>query len=363
MSFKCPLCMRIFSQRFAYTQHAQKCLKNVEVEVEEDDDNNDSEKYSSEMDTRSNLSSEYENDKVEVDDDNDVQNMSFDSIGSAISEMSLEDSNFENILDSSEEPEIFEEPKNLNTKTCTEFPNDAYKDLMLLVTKYKITIKVGRAFMNNMKFSNLEFSKVLITKHEDKDYFLYYQNLIQCIKNILTVPDITQNFALSYENYEVNKSIYSEQNTGKWWKTTQESLPTGSKLLSIILYSDATTTDTLGKSQLHPIYITLGNIPIWRRNKQDAKQLLGYLPILEAANKDLVRDTFHKSLRHLLEPIILLKDGIDLFINNENTWFYPRVSTIIADWPEAASFCLVYKSSNSNLPCHSCLVKREILQI
>ncbi|GES98223.1 hypothetical protein GLOIN_2v1488317 [Rhizophagus clarus] len=304
--------MRIFSQRFAYTQHAQKCLKNVEVEVEEDDDNNDSEKYSSEMDTRSNLSSEYENDKVEVNDDNDVQNMSFDSIGSAISEMSLED----------------------------KFPNDAYKDLMLLVTKYKINNKVGRAFMNNMKFSNLEFSKVLITKHEDKDYFLYYQNLIQCIKNILTVPDITQNFALSYETISIiEKVFYSEQNTGKWWKTTQESLPTVNCIQ----------------------YITLGNIPIWRRNKQDAKQLLGYLPILEAANKDLVRDTFHKSLRHLLEPIILLKDGIDLFINNENTWFYPRVSTIIADWPEAASFCLVYKSSNSNLPCHSCLVKRENL--
>ncbi|GES94545.1 hypothetical protein GLOIN_2v1785873 [Rhizophagus clarus] len=324
----------INAQRFAYTQHVQKCLKNVEVEVEDDDDNNDSEKYSSEMDSRSNLSSEYENDKVEVDDDNDVQNMLFDSIESAISEMSLEDSNFENILDSSEEPEIFEEFKNLNTKTCTEFSNDAYKDLMLLVTKYKINnkggneiirffnkhsnltesslpknIEQGRAFMNNMKFSNLEFSKVLITKHEDKDYFLYYQNLIQCIKNILTVPDITQNFALSYENYEYNReSIYSEQNTEKWWKTTQESLPTGFKLLSIILYSDATTTDTLGKSQLHPIYITLGNIPIWRRNKKDAKQLLGYLPILEAANKDLVRDTFHKSLRHLLEPIILLKD-------------------------------------------------------
>ncbi|POG66797.1 hypothetical protein GLOIN_2v1879550 [Rhizophagus irregularis DAOM 181602=DAOM 197198] len=377
-----PLCMRIFSQHFAYTQHAQKCLKNVKV----DDDDDDSEKYNSEMDTRSNQSSEYENDKVEVDDDNDAQNMSFDSIGSAISVMSLED-NFENILDSSEEPEIFEESENPNSKTYTEFSNDAYKDLMLLVMKYKINnkggneiirffnkhsnltesplpknIEQGRAFMNNMKFSNLEFSKVLITKHKDKDYFLYYQNLIQCIKNILTVPDITQNFALSYENYEYNReSIYSEQNTGKWWKTTQESLPTGSKLLSIILYSDATTTDTLGKSQLHPIYISLGNIPIWRRNKQDAKQLLGYLPILEAANKDLVRDTFHKSLRHLLEPIILLKDGIDLFINNENTWFYPRVSTIIADWPEAASFCLVYKSSNSSLPCHSCLIKRDNL--
>ncbi|CAG8778770.1 17065_t:CDS:1, partial [Rhizophagus irregularis] len=80
-----------------------------------------------------------------------------------------------------------------------------------------------------------------------------------------------------------------------------------------------------------------------------------------AANKDLVRNTFHKSLRHLLELIILLKDGIDLLINNENTWFYSRVSTIIADWLEAASFCLVYKSFNSNLPCHFCLVKKENL--
>lgn len=58
--------MRTFSQRFAYTQHTQKCLKNVEVEVDDDDDDDDSEKYSSEMDTRSNQSSEYENDKVEV---------------------------------------------------------------------------------------------------------------------------------------------------------------------------------------------------------------------------------------------------------------------------------------------------------
>lgn len=112
---------------------------------------------------------------------------------------------------------------------------------------------------------------------------------------------------------------------------------------------------------MHPIYVSLGNIPIWRRNKLDAKQLLGYLPILTAANKNLVREVFHKSLRHLLEPIISLKDGVDLLVNNEYIWFYPRVSTIIADWPEAASFCLVYKSSNSNLPCHFCLVKKNDL--
>jgi hypothetical protein len=172
--------------------------------------------------------------------------MSFDSIESSqsnlvseISTMSLEDS-FEDILESSEEAEIFEEfgnpePKifeefeNPEPETCSKFPNDAYRDLMLLVTKHKLNnkagndiirffnkystltksplpknIEKGRAFMNNMKFSDLEFCKVLITNHGGKDYYLYYQNLIQCVKNILSVPNITQDFALSCENYEVN---------------------------------------------------------------------------------------------------------------------------------------------------------------
>jgi len=155
-----------------------------------------------------------------------------------------------------------------------------------------------------------------------------------------------------------------------WWKATEDSLPIGAKLLSLILYSDATTTDTLGKNQLHPIYLSIGNIPTWRRNKQDAKQLLGYLPILEAASntekksssyKNLVRKTFHKSLKHLLDPIVSLKTGVDLLMNNESIWFYPRISVIIADWPEASTFCLTYKSSNSNLPCHFCLVTKNNL--
>ena len=86
-----------------------------------------------------------------------------------------------------------------------------------------------------------------------------------------------------------------------------------------------------------------------------------YLPILENANKNIVCETFHKSLQHLLKPIILLQNGVDLLVNTNKIWFYPRIFTIIADWPEAASFCLVYKSPNSNLPCHFCLVKKEDL--
>jgi len=152
-----------------------------------------------------------------------------------------------------------------------------------------------------------------------------------------------------------------------WWENIEKSLPLGCKLLSIILYSDATNVDTLGKSNLHPIYITIGNIKNWKRNKSDVKQLLGFLPILKPSEKKsekfkiAARETFHKSLKILLDPILKLKNGIELTLNNELIWFYPRISVIIADWPEAATYCLTYKSAMSNFPCHFCLVTRDNL--
>ncbi|EXX59436.1 uncharacterized protein OCT59_000883 [Rhizophagus irregularis] len=56
-----------------------------------------------------------------------------------------------------------------------------------------------------------------------------------------------------------------------------------------------------------------------------------------------------------------IKDGIELLVKNEKIWFYPRISIIIADWPEVATFCLTYKSSNSKFPCHFCMVARDNL--
>ncbi|GET65532.1 hypothetical protein GLOIN_2v1783703 [Rhizophagus irregularis DAOM 181602=DAOM 197198] len=165
---------------------------------------------------------------------------------------------------------------------------------------------------------------------------------------------------------EINRTKYWDM-VGKCGKI----LPPGARLLSLILYSDATNVDTLGKSQLHPIYLSIGNIKNWRRNKKDAKQLLAYLPILKSNNiterksetfKIAVRECFHKSLELLLDPLLKLnKNGIDLFLNNEMIWFYPRVSAIISDWPEAATYCLTYKSPMSKHPCHFCLVTRDNL--
>lgn len=179
-----------------------------------------------------------------------VQDMSFSSVdtqSNLLSEISivnygerLESVDFEaEDFEAELETEIFEETlffdKFKNSEDLEiedlekpEFPNEAYKDLMLLVTNHKLNNKAGNAvinffnkhsalqksplpknikkereFMNKMNYPNLTFNKICITHYNGKEYFLHYQNLIHCIKNILEVPGITEDFALSYENYEV----------------------------------------------------------------------------------------------------------------------------------------------------------------
>ena len=75
---------------------------------------------------------------------------------------------------------------------------------------------------------------------------------------------------------------YGEQFESNWWREEEKSIPIDNRLLSIIIYADSTTCDHGGKSSEHPIYISFGNIPNWRRNKPEYKALLRYLPKLKA---------------------------------------------------------------------------------
>ena len=67
--------------------------------------------------------------------------------------------------------------------------------------------------------------------------------------------------------------------------------------------------------------------------------MLGYLPILKPYDnsqkksndfKVAVRETFHKCLKVLLEPIQVLSNGLDLNLNGETFWFFPRISVVIS---------------------------------
>ena len=129
----------------------------------------------------------------------------------------------------------------------------------------------------------------------------------------------------------------------------KKSLPTGAKLLSLIIYSDATNVNLLGKSQLHLIYLSI------LKSKDNTEKR-------SRVFKNAVCETFHRFLELLLDSLLILQNkGIDLILNNKTIWFYPQVSVIIADWPEAAIYCFTYKSSMSNYPYYFCLVTRNNL--
>jgi hypothetical protein len=147
---------------------------------------------------------------------------------SEVSEMSFDkdilEDNLEDVLEN-----ILEE---IDSKEIASFPNEAYGDLMALVTKHKLnnasgnaiikffnnhtnlatsplpkSIKQGHEYMDRMNLPNLTYYKTCVINYNKKEYYLHHRSLLSCIKNILSIPDISQNFALTFEKLEV--IIYS----------------------------------------------------------------------------------------------------------------------------------------------------------
>ena len=142
-----------------------------------------------------------------------------------------------------------------------------------------------------MNVPHISFKKLPIMTYMEETYYLYHRQIFGAIKELLSNKEILDNCTCNFKPlYHESQRIYSEQYTEMWWERVQESLPEDAKVSSIILYSDATTCDHLGKTSKHPIYLTLDNIVSWCRNKPNAKVLLGYLLILKVKSipkKDL----------------------------------------------------------------------------
>src|SRR2546430_4414034 len=129
MSFKCPFCPRTFSQRTAYSQHVQVCLRKVEVEEEE----SNSETHS--IDITQDINESDDNELMEYEPFQEAaQDTSFSSMESTysnlLSEISimsygenieLEESEVLEESEESEKSEIFEEAKEPEPETLTEF--------------------------------------------------------------------------------------------------------------------------------------------------------------------------------------------------------------------------------------------------
>ncbi|CAB4394988.1 unnamed protein product [Rhizophagus irregularis] len=205
MNFKCPFCSRTFSKRSAYAQHIPVCPKNNVNPIDNESDSETS--INAIQDVNQNNEGDISHDEMEYE---SYQDASFNSVQSTFSVMSYEDileceesekpeqsvkepeksgesaeeseesgksvkgseESAEESEESEESAEEFEESgesakgfenseeseesareKELESskeseETYTEFPNEAYKDLMILVTKHKLNNKASNAIIN-----------------------------------------------------------------------------------------------------------------------------------------------------------------------------------------------------------------------
>jgi hypothetical protein len=234
------------------------------------------------------------------------------------------------------------------------------------------SIKKGRQLLDETNVSHISFKKAPIMIYQEKTYYLNYRPIFDAIKELLNNKEILANCTFEFiPLYHENQRIYREQYNGEWWERVHDSLPEEAKVLSIILYSDATTCDHLGKSSEHPIYLTLGNIVSWRRNKPDAKVLLGYLPQLKGETISQKRSKSFKLAKHALyqhaldiltRPLLDYKDnGFDVRTDNAVLWCYPFISVLLGDLPENAAMTLTFNSVKCSHPCHMCLIENDDL--
>ena len=137
---------------------------------------------------------------------------------------------FEDILEDSDPNEktfkdILEESE---SKVNANYPNKIYADLMTLVTKHKLSnttgnaiikffnkhtnlsasplpksIEKGRKYMDDMNLPNLTYVKTCIMNYNNNEYYLHHRSLINCVKHILSIPDISKNFVQKFENLKV----------------------------------------------------------------------------------------------------------------------------------------------------------------
>jgi hypothetical protein len=225
MSYKCPFCPRTFSNRSAYSQHVGHCMQTGPSSSEESDFTNDQNIIDIEV-NESDQSILTSGDQSMSSDDQSMlisdQSMSISEDGDQLS-MSISEINFNEVEDVLED-NLEESESEVNT----DYPNEAYGDLMALVTRNKLnnktgnaiikffnkhanldtsplpkSIEQGRKYMDNMNLPNLKYQQTFIINYNNTEYYLHHRSLVNCVKNILSISDISQNFTLNFENLKV----------------------------------------------------------------------------------------------------------------------------------------------------------------
>lgn len=75
----------------------------------------------------------------------------------------------------------------------------------------------------------------------------------------------------------------------KWWKDTEDKLCKGREdhfLLVVLVFYDGSNLDKYGNENVYPVLLTLGNFPLAYIKGPRGKDLIGYVPPLEATKEE-----------------------------------------------------------------------------
>ena len=109
--------------------------------------------------------------------------------------------------------------------------------------------------------------------------------------------------------YNGESDVFSELNTGNWWKNAEINiaermgiksgiLPKNHYIAPVILFDDSTLLDNLGRLTAHPILVSFGNICGVKRRSHTAWFLLGLIPPYPKTSEERERDSNKKATRH-----------------------------------------------------------------
>ncbi|CAG8549712.1 8705_t:CDS:2 [Dentiscutata erythropus] len=136
------------------------------------------------------------------------------------------------------------------------FPSKEYAEFMNIVSQFQ-----------NLDLPNFGWRKETILEYEGLEYTLEFRTVLDGIHQILINKSIAEEFIFEYKLSIDSINIYDSD----WWRNVKQNIPIGAYVMPIILYSDATLCDHLGKTLRHSVFITIGNIPLACRNKVDTK--------------------------------------------------------------------------------------------
>lgn len=113
-----------------------------------------------------------------------------------------------------------------------------------------------------------------------------------------------------------------------------------SVVLGVILYSDATTVTQNQRESVWPIYMTLANIPLEKRNIPGNYALLGFFPNEMSNLKGEEKQRFFFScMEAILKPLMELSH---VGFKCKGKMLYPLLYSYVHDQPEGSKVCSVF---------------------